>query len=101
MDLYESKNCNVCEEGHFFEDHECKRCDKRFDYCHQCNAEECMDCIDQFILKEDGLCWEDHCDEYLGEFRDECVSCRLEEDGTQWLLDEDRGSCVDQCDPLH
>lgn len=81
MNLYDNTICDLCEDGRFFENGQCKLCSTRFEYCETCDADTCLTCIDRFIVKDDGLCWENHCAEYRDEWRDFCHSCEIDEDG--------------------
>jgi len=99
MNLWDNNVCDRCHGSRFFENGACNLCSKRFTNCASCDAEQCLECAENFILKEDGLCWEDHCAEYLEDRRDFCVACELDADGHQWLLDENTGMCVKSCNP--
>ena len=99
MNLDDNTICDQCEDSYFFEDGQCIKCTKRFQYCDLCDAENCLECSNTFELKEDGLCWEDHCIEYLDERRNFCLTCEVDEDGNQWYRNENSGNCVLECDP--
>lgn len=98
MNMFDSFVCDQCYDGYFFENGQCIRCSKRFKYCDKCDAESCSECIQEFELKDDGLCWEDHCIEYLNDQRNFCLSCEVDEFGQQWLRNENTGKCVLECD---
>lgn len=98
MNLWDNNVCDMCHGSRFFENGTCNLCSKKFTNCNHCDADRCLECTENFILKDDGLCWEDHCAEYLEDRRDFCVACELDADGHQWLLDENTGMCVESCD---
>ena len=64
-------NCLRCEEGYFFDEKGiCRKCQKKYSNCLQCNETACLLCNSSFYL-ENGSCYE--CVKY----DQNCVACDL------------------------